>query len=216
MKSIYQKVPTVGTASPYSSDEWIRFAQKGAYLEVEIPIPNNPRTGPPEGYFLLYLFPSNGQSILLALPNPGVHEMIEWIWRDDVYVQAFRKKWSLFDSLMVPEGRAPVEIWRRPILVSVQDPDDGRTKWMVGRQVTVPPGLRNEILEVELQGLNSLMAPTLQLQVEAEDAMMRVGSGFMSGEFKLPKTKLEKFNEKYSEVLEMLGVVLDGLQPYIR
>jgi len=213
MKRIIQTNPTVGSASLYRPNEWIRTADRGLYLEVEIPVPTHERTGPPEVYLLLNLFPRQGTSIALAVPSEGIHEMIEFIQSKKEYELAFRRKWPLLDSLLVDDQHVVAEFAKRPVLLTAQDPDDRWSKWMVGRQVTVPANAPNtRITDDELKAAESLIVPAVSLQTEARDAYSRVASAFVEKELAWPKSNFEKFMDGFKEVMEAIKPIVDALR----
>jgi hypothetical protein len=212
LKRIIQTRPTVGNALPYQPNEQPRVFGTRLYWEVEIPIPVNNRTGPPDLYLVLYLIPKGNISIALANPSEGIHEVIEAIMKEKEYELAFRREWPLFDNLLVEGDHVLTEFAKRPLLISIQDPDDGVVKWMVGRQMTVPPRNTNNITEVELGALDSLIKPTLRLFTEFDGAFVRVGSGLIKGEYTFPKSKFDKFMVKYEKAMDGLDHIKTVLE----
>lgn len=213
MKHILQTRPTVGTSAPYRNDEQGRVFGTRVYWEVELPIPIDNRTGPPEGYLVFYVIPQGNISIVLANPPQGVGELIEVIRKEKEFVAAFRKEWPLFDSLYCEDKRLMTEFTRRPVLISLQDPDDGVEKWMVGRQVTVPTRTNPTPGDIELAAMDSLLVPALQLQTEAEKAVESVAKGLVAGTYSFPKTKFEKILKVVNTIAEVVSVAGDLSKP---
>ena len=209
MKAILQTTPMVGSRKPYKRDEWIRTIDRGGYLEIEFPYPYQNRTGAPKAYNFLYLIPGAEYSFAFAYPFQGFHELIERIVSKNEYQTAFRQEWTRFDSMLVTDQQKFLgEITKRPLLVMFQDPEDNfKRKWVVATQILVQPGASNVISETELNGLESLILPTLGLYVEATDAVSRVGSGLIQGRYKFPKSGFEKFMEKYKKVQPYLDEI---------
>ena len=214
MRTILQTKPMVGSRKPYGREEWIRTVDKGGYMEIEFPFPNQNRIGTPEGYFFLYLMPRQDYSFALAYPFDGFHELVERILSEDVYESAFRQEWPRFDNMLITDEQKMLsEFAKRPIQVIFRDSeDDFKSKWVVASQIAVPAGASNVVHEAELRGLESLIAPTVSLHVEVTDAVNRVVTGQITGRYKFPKSGFEKFKEAYDKVEPYLGLLVDALK----
>jgi hypothetical protein len=213
MKHILQHQPNAGNAAPYRNDEQGRVFGTRIYWEVELPVPTDNRTSPPEAYLVFYVIPQGNISIVLANPPKGVSELIEVIRKEKEFVAAFRKEWPLFDSLYCDDKRVMTEFTRRPVLFSLQDPDDAIEKWMVGRQVTVPTRTDPTPGDIELAAMDSLLVPTLQLLTEAEKAVENVAKGLVAGTYSFPKTKFEKVLKVVSTIAEVVSLAGDLSKP---
>lgn len=105
------------------------------------------------------------------------------------------------------------EFAKRPIMANIQYPEDFKGKWVVASQIVLPAQASNVVHEAEiLRVLETLLEPTLGLQVEVTDAVNRVLTGQVEGRYKIPKRGFEKFMETYKEVKPVLDFVINVLK----